>query len=107
MLCALVSIVSYILGGLLNVAAISANNGMMPVYVGKLTNQEIFLDNEHVSMATYSHLKILCDYISIGDTIASPGDVLLVLGFLGLIVSFLVATYLIGKAVKNKLNLVN
>lgn len=71
-----------IIGTILNKIVISANNGKMPVYptlsyVTGYIKQDTFLKVKdiHVIGSTTSNLKLLSDYIDIGYSILSIGDI--------------------------------
>lgn len=74
-----------ILGTLLNNLVISANNGFMPVYpsLSRLTGYykegmlEQGLDNLHILLTSETKLNILADYIDVGWSIMSIGDLLI------------------------------
>ena len=92
----------YYLGAGMNILAVTANNGGMPVYMPvtwpgacdesidvfgmKLQRHVIceeghVLDHKHIVAGPSTHLVILTDWIQIaGDSVVSPGDCLLWLG---------------------------
>jgi Family of unknown function (DUF5317) len=79
--------VIWCLGVVMNVAVISANQGMMPVVVPLYAADQVcsqpgcVLDDSHVRYAKDTHLKILGDWIRIPHSeVASPGDILLDVG---------------------------
>lgn len=70
------------LGGLLNDIAIKANNGFMPVFqslsyhIRKFTLENYYRVNDiHILGNRNSNVKFLTDYIDLGYTILSVGDV--------------------------------
>lgn len=73
------------LGVLLNVLAITANHGYMPVAASAIivnqfgvTTHGQILDEVHRCMTQSDHLKILCDWIQIPrESVCSPGDLCL------------------------------
>jgi Family of unknown function (DUF5317) len=85
------SVEATVAGAVLNLLTVFANDGMMPVFIGKLCNSAYVLDSKHhICMTAASNLKILCDYIPVPgmDIIMSPGDVLLFGGFSSICVCF-------------------
>ncbi|NLK38725.1 MAG: DUF5317 domain-containing protein [Clostridiales bacterium] len=74
-----------ILGTALNRIVISANGGFMPVYptLSKITGYykegmlEQGLDNLHIMLTSETKLNILADYIDVGWSIMSIGDLLI------------------------------
>lgn len=72
-------------GTLLNKLAINANGGIMPVhptlskFTGYFTTEAVGVasDGVHALMNEGTKLKFLCDYIDIGYSILSPGDVII------------------------------
>jgi hypothetical protein len=75
------SIGTFISGAISNSAAMSLNNGRMPVaFDGHMWPLAIAVDHRHAMMTASSHVKILCDYIFFGDNIYSLGDVMLFAG---------------------------
>lgn len=69
-------------GGLLNDLAIKANNGFMPVYptlsyLTGYTNSEMFntIQDIHILGNSETNLKILTDFIDLGYSVLSIGDV--------------------------------
>lgn len=81
---ALIGSAFMISGGLLNDLAIKANNGFMPVYptLSYLTgyaNKEIFsiVKDIHILGNAETNLKILTDFIDLGYSVLSVGDVLI------------------------------
>lgn len=72
-------------GTLLNKLCIMANDGHMPVYptlslvTGYFKPETLggSVDSLHVLMTAQSKLKILADYIDIGWSIMSPGDIMI------------------------------
>ena len=75
------SIGSFISGAVSNFTAIVLNNGYMPVaYDGRLWTEAVVINSRHAMMTSSSHVKILCDYIFLGDYIYSPGDFMLFAG---------------------------
>lgn len=73
-----------LLGGMLNDLAIKANDGFMPVYqsISYLTGRFItdkgpLADNVHILGNSETNLKFLTDFIDLGYTILSIGDVLM------------------------------
>lgn len=81
------------IGTVLNRLVMAANDGHMPVYptLSRLTGyfvngaMEASGDAVHVLMTQSTHLKGLGDYIDVGFSIMSPGDVL-IHGFITLII---------------------
>jgi len=69
----------------MNRAVMNANNGQMPVYptLSKLTGYfspgaiELAGDARHCMMSSVTKLKYLGDYIDVGFSIMSPGDILI------------------------------
>ena len=80
------SLVGSILGFISNVVAMVANGGFMPVYYRHLFAEAEMLDYNHITMTVQAHLKFLCDWIPLGPYVGSPGDALLLGGFLSFIV---------------------
>jgi len=70
------------LGIAINCIVLAANHGQMPVqWPGGCGGWDVSeYDFIHVCMTHASHLKFLCDWISLGGYIASPGDMLIFLG---------------------------
>lgn len=73
-----------VLGGILNDIAIKANGGYMPVYptlsylTGYVKPEAFLLVNDiHVLGNSQTQLKLLTDYIDLGYSILSVGDVLI------------------------------
>ncbi len=71
-----------LLGGILNDIAIKANGGFMPVYpslsylTGYVTEESFSLINDiHVLGTSTTNVKILTDYIDLGYSILSIGDI--------------------------------
>ncbi|WP_294392351.1 DUF5317 family protein [uncultured Clostridium sp.] len=78
---AIVGSVFVILGGKLNDIAISANGGFMPVYqslsylTGRVTLEEYKMINDiHILANAETKMKFLTDFIDLGYTILSVGD---------------------------------
>ena len=72
------------IGGILNDIAIKANDGFMPVfqslsYYIKRTDLGSYgkIDNLHIVGGVDTKMKVLTDYIDLGYTILSIGDVLI------------------------------
>lgn len=72
----------YGLGIALNVIAITANHGFMPVVYSAIFRSDMIIfpgmriDEIHRVMQSTDHLKILCDWIQLPRTaVCSPGDV--------------------------------
>ncbi len=81
---AIIGSVFMIGGGLLNDLAIKANNGSMPVYptlsyLTGYTSKDMFsiVDDIHVLGTAETNLKILTDFIDLGYSVLSIGDVLI------------------------------
>lgn len=82
---AVFSAISVLIGSRLNLAVMNANDGMMPVFptLSKLTKYYTedsitkINDGRHVLGSSETKLAFLADYIDIGWTILSPGDVLI------------------------------
>lgn len=79
---ALIGSVSMIGGGMLNDIAIKANNGFMPVYptlsyLTGYTKPEMFsiVQDIHILGGVDTNLKILTDFIDVGYSVFSIGDV--------------------------------
>ncbi len=90
------SIASYVLGGLSNNLAFILNKDKMPVaYDGHMWPEVVVTNARHATMAASTHVKVLCDYIPIGDYIYSPGDIMLYSGQYSMIV-FIAALSFIG-----------
>lgn len=73
-----------IVGGLLNDIAIKANDGFMPVFptistlIGYVSPGEINISNDiHILGSSDTKLKILTDFIDLGYSVLSIGDVLI------------------------------
>lgn len=66
----------YYLGGALNLIAMGVNHGQMPV----LLPVDPGFDDRHILMSSATHLKFFCDWLNLGEGIASPGDLLVWLG---------------------------
>lgn len=80
----IIGVVFMVLGGILNDIAIKANSGFMPVYptlsylTGYAKPESFSLVNDiHVLGNSQSKLKFLTDYIDLGYSILSIGDVLI------------------------------
>ncbi len=74
----LVPICLYYLGGFFNVGTMAINHGQMPVLIPQsLLTPDLTLDDTHSIMSAKTHLKFFCDWINVGDGIASPGDILI------------------------------
>jgi len=56
------------------------NHGQMPVQLPANVATLVDFDIRHTVMTSATHLKFFCDWIQLGDGIASPGDVLAWLG---------------------------
>lgn len=67
----------YYLGGLFNLGVMALNHGQMPVLMPADIAAQSGFDARHVLMTSASHLKFFCDWLDLGDGIASPGDLLL------------------------------
>jgi hypothetical protein len=70
----------YYIGAFLNLFVMAINHGQMPVQIAYALQAATEFDDRHTFMTAATHLKFLCDWINLGDGIASPGDVLLWLG---------------------------
>lgn len=72
------------LGAFTNQLAIAVNHGHMPVLYGSCDMLNALLDYTqdavHTCMTHKDHLKFLCDWINLGNSVASPGDMLIWLG---------------------------
>ena len=92
---AILSAIAVFIGSRLNVLVMNANNGMMPVFptLSKLTkyyNEDSLTkinDGKHILGSSDTKLAFLADYIDIGWTILSPGDIL-IHGFVTVIVYY-------------------
>ena len=72
----------FALGVVLNIIAISANSGYMPVaqsaILGGYVPAGTVIDEVHRVMQNSDHLKVLCDWIQVPrQCVASPGDLCL------------------------------
>jgi len=82
---AIISAISVFVGSRLNIAVMNANDGMMPVFptLSKLTKYYTadsltkINDGKHILGNADTKLAFLADYIDVGWTIMSPGDVLI------------------------------
>jgi len=63
-------------GAFLNQLVIATNRGTFPVLAPNCTIKTSFME-VHTCMTPDSHLKFLADWISLGNIVASPGDLLL------------------------------
>lgn len=79
---AIISSLFVILGGALNDIAIKANEGFMPVYqslsyfIGRVPLENVKMVNDiHILGDTQTKVKVLTDFIDLGYTILSIGDV--------------------------------
>ncbi|QSX07064.1 DUF5317 family protein [Sedimentibacter sp. zth1] len=97
-----------IIGSILNRAVIACNNGKMPVYP-TLSNITGFykngilsqgVDNLHILMSSSTSLNFFGDYIDLGFSIMSIGDIL-IHSFLGIIVFYTIKTLNLNKAKLN------
>jgi hypothetical protein len=73
----------FYLGAALNVLALTANWGVMPVVIPASWDQVspgTILDPRHISWHSAVHLAVLCDWIRWYNGMVSPGDLLLWLG---------------------------
>ena len=70
----------YYLGSFLNVGVMALNHGQMPVLIPADVAVQMEFDARHVIMTAQTHFKFFCDWINLGDGIASPGDILIWLG---------------------------
>jgi hypothetical protein len=70
----------YYLGGLFNLGTMALNNGQMPVLMPADLAAQVGFDARHVLMTHSTHLKFFCDWLNLGEGIASPGDLLVWLG---------------------------
>lgn len=80
------------LGGLSNVAVVAANGGRMPVVVPGTGRAGDFTDGSHAALTAATRLSWLADRFSmpVFPGVASPGDALVVLGMVWLIVEMMV-----------------
>jgi hypothetical protein len=67
----------FYLGGLFNLGVMALNHGQMPVLIPTDIASQFDFDARHVLMTSATHLKFFCDWLSLGDGVASPGDLLL------------------------------
>jgi hypothetical protein len=65
----------YYLGAFFNVGVIALNHGQMPVLLPAMPDTGF--DERHQLMTAATHLKFFCDWINLGDGVASIGDLLL------------------------------
>jgi len=86
-------------GTFLNKIAIAANGGKMPIYptFSKITgyyNPEMFSSHAgiHILGTSSTHLKILCDYIDVGYSILSIGD-LFIRAFTAIILFYTIKSF--------------
>ena len=92
---AIISAAGVAVGTFLNNLVMSANSGLMPVFptLSKLTGYytegvvEEINDGKHIMGGAGTKLSFLADYIDIGWTIYSPGDIL-IHGFVTVIIYF-------------------
>lgn len=70
----------YYLGGALNVGVMALNHGQMPVLMPSDIAAANGFDERHVLMTAATHFKFFCDWINLGEGIASPGDLLVWFG---------------------------
>ena len=80
------------LGGLSNVAVVASNGGRMPVVVPGLDRAGDFTDGSHAALTAATRLSWLADRfpMPVFPGVASPGDGLVVLGMVWLIVEMMV-----------------
>jgi hypothetical protein len=80
------------LGGLSNVAAVAFNGGRMPVVVPGPERAGDFTDSSHAALTAATRLSWLADRfpMPVFPGVASPGDALVVLGMVWLIVEMMV-----------------
>ena len=70
----------YYLGGFFNLGVMALNHGQMPVLLALDIAIAQGFDDRHVLMTSATHLKFFCDWLNLGDGIASPGDLLIWFG---------------------------
>jgi hypothetical protein len=71
----------YYLGGFFNLGVMALNHGQMPVLMpSDIAAATGGFDDRHVLMTSATHLKFFCDWLNLGDGIASPGDILVWIG---------------------------
>ena len=70
----------YYLGSFLNVGVMALNHGQMPVLIPSDLASQMDFDLRHVVMTAQTHFKFFCDWINLGEGIASPGDILIWFG---------------------------
>ena len=67
----------FYLGGLFNLGVMALNHGQMPVHLPPELVSQVEFDARHSIMTASTHLKFFCDWLSLDDGIASPGDLLI------------------------------
>lgn len=70
----------YYLGAFFNLGVMALNHGQMPVQMPLGTDAGMDMDIRHSIMTAATHLKFFCDWLQLGDGIASPGDLLIWFG---------------------------
>lgn len=104
---AILSTISVIIGSRLNALVMDANGGLMPVFptLSKLTQYyntdsiTTINDGKHILGSSETKLAFLADYIDIGWSILSPGDVL-IHGFVTVIVFYTIKNINIKKSAR-------
>jgi hypothetical protein len=82
----LLPFILFFLGVGMNLLELSVNAGMMPVVMplswlaDHPSQPGDILDDVHMVIAKWNHLKFLCDWIQTGEMVCSPGDCFLWLG---------------------------
>jgi hypothetical protein len=96
LLCVIVSILSVLIGGIINEKVMEANDGKMPVKCCGIP------DEEHFNYYKDSEVNypILTDFISIGSKIYSVGDLMMYFGFLMVSISFSIINVISFKEIK-------
>lgn len=64
----------YGIGAAMNMIIMGINHGQMPVLVVGCSPDTMGDDLRHACMTSSTHLKFFCDWINLGNVVASVGD---------------------------------
>jgi hypothetical protein len=70
----------YYLGSAMNLIVMALNHGQMPVQISPELVAQMDFDARHTIMTAQTHFKFFCDWLNLGEGIASPGDLFIWLG---------------------------
>ncbi len=93
----LLSLTITVVGGVLNGICIIANNGKMSINIADLSNISRGMDTYRLVYISFGRLGFLGDFLTIGSTMWSIGDIIMVWGWVVLLVGLIQWVLACGK----------